>query len=163
MRFRRPWPQCSRPNGCRILEVPVSSYLTAPWDNVNVVTFQVDVTPKLRTFEQKIVDAVQPFAVSGGTAEAFAIAAGDVPVGKATIAWVENFVAASSGRNFRAHVTLGVAPKEFADWVEGEAVREVHGQARRRRDLSTWEFRHGSEAAVVVEIVLSRKEEESKR
>ena len=63
---------------------------------------------------------MQPFAVSGGTVDAFAVSVGDVPIGKATIAWVENLVPASSGENFLAHVTLGVAPEPFVEELKAK-------------------------------------------
>ena len=107
------------------LEAPVSRFHSTPWDDVSLMAFQIDATPELRAFEQKIVDAVEPFAVSGGTADAFAVTAGDLPVGKATIAAVEKFVPASSGNRFSPHVTLGAAPKEVVDGLSRKQLEKI--------------------------------------
>jgi hypothetical protein len=102
------------------LAAPVTGFRTTSWGDVSLLAFQINVYPELQAFEQRIVDAVQPFAVSGGTADAFAVAAGDLPVGKATISAVEEFVPASSGKNFAPHVTLGAAPKEVVDGLSAK-------------------------------------------
>ena len=102
------------------LDIRISKYMTAPWGQVSIAAFLVDSTPALRSFEQKIVDAVQPFAIKGGTADAFALAAGESTIDTQTISWVENFVPASSGRNYVPHITLGVAAKESVEALKAE-------------------------------------------
>jgi hypothetical protein len=74
----------------------------------------VERSPQLLALEQRIVDVVQPFAVSGGTAAAFAAAPGDASINKETIGWVEYFVPASSGDKYLPHVTVGVAPVDYS-------------------------------------------------
>ncbi len=80
------------------------------WSGVAVTAFVVDRTPELMRLHEKIIAAVTPFAVNGGTAAAFV---GGV-ANPETIGWVENFIPKSSGANYIPHVTLGVAPEAFA-------------------------------------------------
>ena len=65
---------------------------------------------------QKIVDAVTPFSVSGGTAAAFVGADANAE----TIGWVETFIPKSSGANYIPHVTCGVAPEAFVKQLKAE-------------------------------------------
>ena len=65
---------------------------------------------------QKVIDAVAPFSVDGGTAAAFVGA----DANKETIGWVETFVPKSSGKNYIPHVTMGVAPEAFVKQLKAE-------------------------------------------
>ena len=72
--------------------------------------------PTLMQLHQKIIDAVTPFSVSGGTAAAFVGADANAE----TVGWVENFVPKSSGANYIPHVTSGVAPEAFVKQLKAE-------------------------------------------
>jgi hypothetical protein len=97
------------------MQLTADGYAALPWGGVSIVAFKIGPSPQLWSFEQKIVDAVQPFAVSAGTADAFVAPAGGASISKETIAWVEHFVPAESGENFHPHVTAGVAQAAFAE------------------------------------------------
>jgi hypothetical protein len=98
------------------LQLTANRYAPRVSDGVDrVVQLVVDVTPRLRILERRIVDAVQPFAVSGGTASAFASVPGSVgTVNYDAIDFVENFVPDYSGDRFAAFLAVGVAPSPFA-------------------------------------------------
>ena len=99
----------------RKLELTVSGYYSSPWGNrgLEVGALIVEVTPELRILQQTIVDVVQPFAVSGGTADAFVPNTDRTPIDLDIIRHVENFVPASSGEKYAAHVTVGLANANF--------------------------------------------------
>ena len=86
------------------------------WGGVAVTALIVERTPDLMQLHQKIIDAVTPFSVSGGTAAAFEGADANAE----TIGWVENFVPKSSGANYIPHVTCGVAPEAFVKQLKAE-------------------------------------------
>jgi hypothetical protein len=88
----------------------------AVWQGLAVTVLLVERTPELMQLDQDVIDAVEPFSVSGGTAEAFVGADANAP----TIAWVENFIPKSSGKNYIAHVTAGVAPPAFVNRLKAE-------------------------------------------
>ena len=64
-----------------------------------------------------IVNAVQPFAANGGSADAFARAPGE-EINENTIKYVEEFVPASSGEKYFPHVTVGTAQLNFVKALE---------------------------------------------
>jgi hypothetical protein len=74
-----------------------------------VTVLVVERAPELVRLHHKIIDAVAPFSVSGGTAAAFVGANAIVE----TVDWVETFVPKSSGENYLPHVTAGVATETF--------------------------------------------------
>lgn len=86
------------------------------WGGVAVTVFVVERTPELMRLHEKVIAAVEPFSVSGGTAKAFVGADANAE----TVGWVENFIPKSSGANYIPHVTLGVAPEAFAKQLKAE-------------------------------------------
>jgi phosphoserine phosphatase len=86
------------------------------WAGQAVTAIIVERTPELMRLHQKVVDAIAPFSVSGGTAAAF-VGAGINPE---TIGWVEAFVPKSSGENYMPHVTVGVAHEDFVKQMQAE-------------------------------------------
>jgi hypothetical protein len=79
------------------------------WSGLAVTVFVVERTPELMQLHQRVIDAVSPFSVHGGTAAAFV----GTDANAETIGWVENFIPKSSGANYIPHVTAGVAPEAF--------------------------------------------------
>ena len=88
----------------------------AMWAGSAVTVFVMERTPELMRLQQKVADAVEPFARTGGTAEAFV----GSPINHETIAYVETFVPKSSGANYIPHVTVGVAHEAFAKRLKAE-------------------------------------------
>ena len=88
----------------------------AMWGGVAVTVFVVERTPELMQLHEKVIAAVEPFSVSGGTKAAFV---GD-DANSETIGWVEKFIPDSSGPKYIPHVTLGVANEEFVKTMKAE-------------------------------------------
>jgi hypothetical protein len=84
------------------------------WGGVAVTVFVVERTPELMQLHEKIIAAVEPFSVSGGTAADFV---GD-DANAETIGWVQNFIPDSSGPKYIPHVTLGVAHEDFVQGMK---------------------------------------------
>lgn len=94
------------------LQLTATGYTASTWGATGLLLYNVERTAELQQLEDKIVAAVQPYAVSGGTAAAFVRAPGE-QIDPKTIQWVENFVPAHSGEKYEPHVTLGLANLEF--------------------------------------------------
>lgn len=96
-------------------ELNVPGYYSSPGggEGLEVVLLIVEPTPELRGFQQAVADVVQPFAVSGGTAEAFVPNTDSTPIDKSIIKHVEKFIPASSGEDYFPHVTVGLANADF--------------------------------------------------
>jgi len=86
------------------------------WGGVAVTVFVVERTPELMQLHEKVIAAVEPFSVSGGTKAAFV---GD-DANSDTIGWVENFIPDSSGSKYIPHVTVGVANEDFVKALKAE-------------------------------------------
>jgi hypothetical protein len=102
-----------RPTGLRLTAEGLDY---AMWGGLAVTVLVVERTPELMRLQQKIIDAVTPFSVNGGTAAAFVSADANAE----TIDWVENFIPKSSGENYIPHVTAGVAPEAFVKQLKAE-------------------------------------------
>jgi 2'-5' RNA ligase superfamily len=96
-------------------EFNVPGYYSSPGggEGLEVVLLIVEPTPELRSFQQAVADVVQPFAVSGGTSDAFVPNTDGTPIDQSIIKHVEKFVPASSGEHYFPHVTVGVAETDF--------------------------------------------------
>jgi hypothetical protein len=86
------------------------------WSGVAVTVFVVERTPELMQLHEKVIAAVEPFSVSGGTKAAFV---GD-DANSQTIGWVENFIPDSKGPKYIPDVTLGVANEDFVKAMKAE-------------------------------------------
>jgi hypothetical protein len=98
------------------LELKAETLDYVMWSGVAVTVFVVERTPELMQLHEKIIAAVEPFSVSGGTAAAFV---GD-DANAQTIGWVEHFIPESSGPKYIPHVTLGVAHEDFVKGLKAE-------------------------------------------
>jgi hypothetical protein len=100
-------------------EHPASWKLTAykyyfiPWKNIGLAGIVIRPTDDLKRFQQKLIDAIAPFAVKTGTAAAFVTTKEDPDINKPTIDYVAHYVPADSGAKFNPHVTIGVASQDF--------------------------------------------------
>ena len=95
-------------------ELNVPGYYSSPGgEGLEVAQLIVEPTPELRSFQQAIADVVQPFAVSGGTADAFAPNTDGTPIDQDIVEYVDKFVPASSGENYFPHVTIGLGKADF--------------------------------------------------
>ena len=88
-------------------------YYYIPMPPVGVAGIVIEPTDDLRRLQQKIIDALAPFAVKTGTAAAFMSTEGGRDIQAALIDYVANFVAIGSGQKFNPHVTTGVAPEAY--------------------------------------------------
>ena len=96
------------------LKLEAFKYYYIPDKDLGLSGIVIKPTPELIALEQKVIDAVTPFAVKTGTSAAFVT--GDVPeVNPMLITYVSEFVPKSSGENYHPHVTTGLAPRTYLD------------------------------------------------
>jgi hypothetical protein len=96
------------------LHLKAEGYSSIDAPGIGLVNYRVERTPDLVDLENRVVSAVQPFAVSGGTGEAFAHAGGE-EINDLTIKYVEAFVPAASGEKYAPHVSLGVGKTDYVE------------------------------------------------
>jgi hypothetical protein len=103
------------------LQLKATALLYQIWNGAALTAIVVERTPELTRLQQKVADAVAPFAASGGTEAAFI----DTPKGADIVPYVETFVPKSTGANYFPHVTAGVATEEFVKQLKAEPFAPV--------------------------------------
>lgn len=101
------------------LLLKASSYYPAPSGPQGLLLMVIDPTAELKALQAKVIEAVQPFAVQGGTASAFIQDKGE-QINQFTIDYVENFVGKSNGDKFLPHITLGLAPMDYLNQLNSQ-------------------------------------------
>jgi hypothetical protein len=104
------------------------------------------------TAQQQIIDAIAPYTVATGTAAAFDTTPAEPDINASTISYVAEFVPKSSGKNYIAHVTCGVASVAFVKTLEAEpftpftfspvavSVYQLGNFGTARKKLKEWMF-----------------------
>lgn len=131
------------------LELTATGYFASPIGDLSAAGISVGMTPILTRLHLDIVAAVMPFIRHGGTAAAFVDAPKSETIGSAAN-YVDRFIAAASGTNFRPHVTVGLDQAEivrrlvagpftsFAFTIEGAAIYQLGDIGTARKQLWTW-------------------------
>lgn len=94
-------------------KLKASNYYYTPWKDKGVGSIAVESTAVLLKLQQKMIDAVAPFTVETGTAEAFFTTPDEPPINPTTIDYVAAFIPNQTGINFHPHVTLGIASQDY--------------------------------------------------
>ena len=92
-------------------------YYYIPAGPIGLAGIVVEVTDDLLRLQRKLIDAVAPFSIATGTADAFFKLPSEPPLHEvpALIEYVGAFVPEHSGKNFMPHVTIGVGLKNYLD------------------------------------------------
>lgn len=89
-------------------------------ENLGLVGIVIEPTADLCRLQQRIIDAVAPFALESGTSEAFASRPYGAAIGQPTIDYVNNFVRTCTGANYHPHLTVGIGTRPFVDALKAE-------------------------------------------
>jgi hypothetical protein len=123
------------------------------WDKLAVTVILIEPTDDLIRYQKKLIDAVAPFTVKSGTAAAFVTTTEDAVINKPTIDYVATYVPDASGKNFKPHVTVGVAPPEYVKKLldekfetftfspVGVAVYHLGNFGTARKELKSWKLK----------------------
>ena len=83
------------------------------FDNMGLAGIVIRPTPQLRTLQEAIVEAVEPYTVPDGTSAAFVTAAGQTEINASSRDYVGTFVPEQLGAKYGPHVTTGVGQFDF--------------------------------------------------
>jgi hypothetical protein len=92
----------------------------AVWSGLALTVILAKPPQNVLDAQQALIDAIAPYTVSTGTAAAFDTTQAEPDINASTMAYVANFVPKSSGKNYLAHVTCGVASVPFVKQLEAE-------------------------------------------
>ena len=136
------------------LKLEAVKYYYIPDKDLGLSGIVVKATPELLKLEQQVIDAVTPFAVKTGTSAAFVTTPEDPNINPLLIAYVSEFVPKHSGENYEAHVTTGLAPREYLDAMlkepfetftfspAGAAVYHLGQYGTAAKSLKEWNLTH---------------------
>ena len=86
-------------------------------------------TDDFRRVQLRVIEAISPFVTPEGTAAAFAPRLDGGAIGQATVDYVKGFIAASTGQNYNAHLTVGIGTNGFIDALKAEPFKGFPVQA----------------------------------
>lgn len=101
-------------------ESRAKGYYDLAHENLGLVGIVFAPTEDLRRLQQRVIDAVAPFAAEKGTAEAFAPRLDGGPIGQPTVDYVNGFVGSRTGANYNPHLTVGIGTRDFVDALKAE-------------------------------------------
>lgn len=101
-------------------ESNATGYYDLAYKNLGLVGIVIEPTQELRRLQQRIIDAVTPFAVEKGTGEAFAPRPDGGAISQPTVDYVNNFVGPHTGMNYHPHLTVGIGTRDFVDALKAE-------------------------------------------
>lgn len=80
----------------------------------------IEATEDMRRIQQKIIDAVSPFAAERGTSMAFAPRPDGKAIGQPTVDYVNGYLSSRTGMNYHPHLTVGIGTGDFVDALKAE-------------------------------------------
>ncbi len=101
-------------------QLTATGYEYAIWGGIAITSIGVAPTPELSRLQKSIVEAVEPFAVTGGTTAAFSTCKELPKIENEIVNYVEKFVTNFSGKKYNPHVTIGVAREDFVKRLKTE-------------------------------------------
>ena len=97
------------------LQMTATGIYHIPSGKIGLAGIVIAPSPELLALQKAVIDAVQPFARTGGDASAFVPDVTGTPFDPELFSYVETFVPNSSGEKYNPHVTVGIAP---LGWLE---------------------------------------------
>jgi hypothetical protein len=97
-----------------------TGYYFIPGDGIGLAGIVVEPTSDLLRLQRSLLDAVAPFTVGTGSADAFVRPAEDPDINQPTIDYVGAFESAGAGDNYNPHITVGIATRDYLDAMLAE-------------------------------------------
>ena len=101
-------------------ESKATGYYDLAYKNLALVGIVIEPTQDLRRLQQRIIDAIAPFAAEKGRGEAFADRLDGGAISQPTVDYVNNFVGPRTGMNYNLHLTVGIGTRGFVDALKAE-------------------------------------------
>ncbi len=101
-------------------ESSATGYYALADKDLRLVGIVIEPTEDMRRLQQRIIDAVAPFAAVKGTGEAFAPRLDGGAISQPTVDYVNNYVGPRTGMNYQPHLTVGIGTRDFVDALKAE-------------------------------------------
>jgi hypothetical protein len=124
----------------------------AVWSGLALTVILAKPPADVLAAQQELIEAIAPYTVATGTAAAFDTTPTEPDINASTMTYVTEFVPKSSGKNYIAHVTCGVATVAFVKTLEAEpftpftfspvavSVYQLGNFGTARQKLKAWAF-----------------------
>jgi len=128
-------------------------YYYIPWKDIGLAGIVVKPTDNLLKLQKKLIEAVVPFTAKMGTAAAYVTTPEDPDINQPTIDYVAAFVPKATGKNFKPHVTVGIASQDYLKEMlaepfdvftfspAGASVYQLGNYGTARKKLKAWELK----------------------
>ena len=128
-------------------------YYYIPWKDIGLAGIVVKPTDNLLKLQKKLIEAVVPFTAKMGTAAAYVTTPEDPDINQPTIDYVAAFVPKATGKNFKPHVTVGIASQDYLKEMlaepfdvftfspAGASVYQLGNYGTARKKLTAWELK----------------------
>ena len=107
-----------------LFQLTAVGYEHSQWEGLALMTIAIESSVQLNRVHAKIAEAVEPFSVLTGTADAFAVSRELPKIDASIVDYVKNFIPNASGKNYKPHITIGLAHEFIAKDLE--AIRFPH-------------------------------------
>jgi 2'-5' RNA ligase len=108
-----------------------------PSGKIGLAGIVVEPSRELLALQKAVIEAVNPFARSGGDESAFVPDATGTPFDPLLFKYVDTFVPSQTGEKFNPHVTVGIAP---LGWLEGLEKRPFDTFAFGAHGIATYQL-----------------------
>jgi hypothetical protein len=106
------------------LEMRATGLYHPEWGGVGLEALAIEPSEELLALQQAVIEAVTPFAKSGGGESAFVPDTSGTPFEQTLFGYVDTFVPDQTGENFNPHVTVGIGPLDWLDELEQQPFAE---------------------------------------
>ena len=97
------------------MQMTATGLYDIPSGKIGVAGIVIEPSDELLALQEAVIEAVNPFARTGGDASAFVPDATGTPFDPLLFKYVDTFVPNQTGKKFNPHVTIGIAP---LGWLE---------------------------------------------
>lgn len=113
-----------RSHDASALEMRATGLYHPNWGGVGLEAIAIEPSEDLLALQQAVIDAVQPFARSGGGESAFVPDRSGMDFESTLFGYVDTFVPDQTGERFNPHVTVGIGPLDWLDELEQQPFSE---------------------------------------
>jgi hypothetical protein len=101
-------------------ELTVKGLEPTPWNGTQMWNIAVEKSPDLAAAQEQLIEALRPYALDTGGADAF-IATGDPKgINNETIEYVRTYREKQTGNGFKPHITIGLGDESSGDKLKAQ-------------------------------------------
>lgn len=96
-------------------ELTVRGLEPTPWNGAQMLSVSLEKSPELTATQEQLVQALRPYAVDTGGAEAFVTSKDERDINDETIKYVRTYLDKHTGEGFKPHITIGIGDESSTE------------------------------------------------